>query len=65
MTEEQLHLVETFMSYVSNRLPYASQEDDSLNDKYKHFAKNGQQRAEALVKSSVTSSNPYIQYSYW
>lgn len=47
------------MSYVSNRLPYASQEDDSLNDKYKHFAKNGQQRAEALVKSSVTSSNPY------
>jgi len=47
------------MNYVSNRLPYASQEDDSLNDKYKHFAKNGQQRAEALVKSSVTSSNPY------
>ena len=47
------------MSYVSNRLPYASQDDDSLNDKYKHFAKNGQQRAEALVKSSVTSSNPY------
>ena len=47
------------MSYVSNRLPYASQEDDSLNDKYKYFAKNGQQRAEALVKSSVTSSNPY------
>ena len=47
------------MNYVSNRLPYASQEDESLNDKYKHFAKNGQQRAEALVKSSVTSSNPY------
>ena len=47
------------MSYVANKLPYASQEDDSLNDKYKHFAKNGQQRAEALVKSSVTSSNPY------
>ena len=47
------------MSYISNRLPYASQEDDSLNDKYKYFAKNGQQRAEALVKSSVTSSNPY------
>jgi len=47
------------MSYVSNRLPYASQEDDALNDKYKYFAKNGQQRAEALVKSSVTSANPY------
>ena len=30
-----------------------------LTIKYKYFAKNGQQRAEALVKSSVTSSNPY------
>ena len=47
------------MTYISNRLPYASQEDDALNDKYKYFAKNGTQRAEALVRSSVTSSNPY------
>ena len=38
--------------YISNRLPYSNQEDE-LNTKYKHFAKNGQQRAEALVKSSV------------
>ncbi len=44
--------------YISNRLPYSNQEDE-LNTKYKHFAKNGQQRAEALVKSSVSSSNPY------
>jgi len=47
------------VSYISNRLPYASQQDDSLNTKYKYFSKNGTQRAEALAKASVTSSNPY------
>ena len=49
----------SLVNYIQNRLPYASTEDDTLNSKYKHFAKNGQQRAEALVKSSVSSSNPY------
>ena len=47
------------VSYISNRLPYASQQDDQLNAKYKYFAKHGTQRAEALAKASVTSSNPY------
>ena len=47
------------VSYISNRLPYATQAEDELNPKYKHFAKNGTQRAEALAKTSVTSSNPY------
>ena len=47
------------VSYISNRLPYASQQDDELNPKYKHFAKSGTQRAEALARTSVTSSNPY------
>ena len=47
------------VSYISNRLPYASQQDDELNPKYKHFAKSGTQRAEALAQTSVTSSNPY------
>ena len=47
------------VSYISNRLPYASQQDDSLNTKYKYFSKHGTQRAEALAKASVTSSNPY------
>ena len=47
------------VQYIQNRLPYAQNEDDALNNKYKYFAKNGTQRAEALVKSSVTSSNPY------
>ena len=47
------------VSYISNRLPYASQQDDELNTKYKYFAKHGTQRAEALAKASVTSSNPY------
>ena len=47
------------VSYISNRLPYASQQDDQLNTKYKYFAKHGTQRAEALAKASVTSSNPY------
>ena len=47
------------VQYIQNRLPYAQTEDDALNNKYKYFAKNGTQRAEALVKSSVTSSNPY------
>ena len=47
------------VQYIQNRMPYAQNEDDALNNKYKYFAKNGTQRAEALVKSSVTSSNPY------
>jgi hypothetical protein len=47
------------VQYIQNRLPYAQTEDDALNSKYKYFAKNGTQRAEALVKSSVSSSNPY------
>jgi hypothetical protein len=47
------------VSYISNRLPYASQQDDELNPKYKYFAKSGTQRAEALAQTSVTSSNPY------
>ncbi|MDB4396051.1 portal protein [bacterium] len=47
------------VSYISNRLPYTNQQDDQLNTKYKYFAKNGTQRAEALAKASVTSSNPY------
>jgi len=47
------------VSYISNRLPYASQQDDSQNTKYKYFSKHGTQRAEALAKASVTSSNPY------
>jgi hypothetical protein len=47
------------VSYISNRLPYASQQEDELNPKYKYFAKNGTQRAEALAQTSVTSSNPY------
>ena len=28
------------VSYISNRLPYASQQDDELNPKYKYFAKS-------------------------
>ena len=40
------------VQYIQNRLPYAQNEDDALNNKYKYFAKNGTQRAEALVKSS-------------
>ncbi|MDB4430230.1 portal protein [bacterium] len=47
------------MSYISNRLPYSSQQDDQLNTKYKYFEKHGTQRAEALASASVTSSNPY------
>ena len=48
------------VQYIQNRLPYSSQDgDDALNDKYKYFAKNGTQRAEALAKTSVSSSNPY------
>ena len=29
------------VQYIQNRLPYSSQDDDALNDKYKYFAKNG------------------------
>ena len=49
------------VQYIQNRLPYTynSNEDDNLNPKYKFFAKAGMRRAEALAKSSVSSSNPY------
>ena len=48
------------MQYIQNRLPYANNvEDQSLNPKYKFFAKAGMRRAEALARSSVSSSNPY------
>ncbi len=47
--------------YIQNRLPYTSviDGDDSLNPKYKYFRKTGTRRAEALAKTSISSSNPY------
>lgn len=47
--------------YIQNRLPYSSvaNGDDSLNPKYKYFRKTGTRRAEALAKTSISSSNPY------
>lgn len=47
--------------YIQNRLPYSSviDNDDSLNPKYKYFRKTGTRRAEALAKTSISSSNPY------
>ena len=47
--------------YIQNRLPYSSvaNGEDSLNPKYKFFRKAGVRRAEALTKTSVSSSNPY------
>ena len=50
------------IQYIQNRLPYATDgrgENDSLNPKYKFFKKAGMRRAEALAKSSVSSSNPF------
>ena len=46
--------------YIQNRLPYSSvaNGDDSLNPKYKYFRKTGTRRAEALAKTSISSSNP-------
>lgn len=47
--------------YIQNRLPYSSVVDgeDNLNPKYKHFKKAGTRRAEALTKTSISSSNSY------
>lgn len=49
------------MSYIQNRLPYTniSYSNDSLNPKYKHFAKTGLRRSEALAKNSISSSNAF------
>lgn len=49
------------MSYIQNRLPYASvtYDNDSINPKYKYFAKTGIRRAEALARNSISSSNEY------
>ena len=51
----------SLVQYIQNRLPYtnAVQDDDSLNPKYKYFNKTGGRRAEALAKTSVSSSNSY------
>ena len=50
----------SLVQYIQKRLPYAgATEDDSLNPKYKIFKQTGMRRADALVKSSVSSSNPY------
>ena len=47
--------------YIQNRLPYSSitNGEDSLNPKYKYFRKTGTRRAEALTKTSISSSNSY------
>ena len=47
--------------YIQNRLPYSSVVDgeDNLNPKYKHFKNAGTRRAEALTKTSISSSNSY------
>ena len=50
----------SLVQYIQNRLPYATGgEDDSLNPKYKIFRNTGMRRADALAKTSVSSSNPY------
>ena len=51
----------SLVQYIQNRLPYTNtvQDDDSLNPKYKYFNKTGGRRAEALAKTSVSSSNSY------
>jgi len=50
----------SLVQYIQNRLPYAGDvEDQTLNPKYKFFAKAGMRRAEALARASVSSSNPY------
>jgi hypothetical protein len=47
--------------YIQNRLPYSSitNGEDSLNPKYKYFRKTGTRRAEALTKTSISSSNSF------
>jgi hypothetical protein len=49
------------MSYIQNRLPYTSisYSNDTLNPKYKYFAKTGLRRSEALAKNSISSSNAF------
>ena len=49
------------VNYIQNRLPYTSieHENDSINPKYKFFAKTGIRRAESLAKHSISSSNEY------
>ena len=47
----------SLVNYIQNRLPYASTENDSLNPKYKIFRNTGMRRADALAKTSVSSSN--------
>tara|TARA_R110002050_G_scaffold60544_1_gene134260 strand:+ start:5676 stop:7469 length:1794 start_codon:yes stop_codon:yes gene_type:complete len=52
----------SLVQYIQNRLPYTSTvdgENDSLNPKYKYFHKTGTRRAEALARTSVSSSNSY------
>lgn len=48
-------------NYIQNKLPYSNitQENDDLNPKYKYFKRLGMNRAEALVKNSISSSNAY------
>ena len=48
-------------NYIQGRLPYSNvaPENDNLNPKYKYFKKLGMNRAEALVKNSISSSNDY------
>lgn len=51
----------SLVQYIQNRLPYTDtvNSDDQLNPKYKFFNKTGGRRAEALAKTSVSSSNSY------
>ncbi len=51
----------SLVQYIQNRLPYTDtvSSDDQLNPKYKFFNKTGTRRAEALAKTSVSSSNSY------
>jgi len=48
-------------NYIQSRMPYANAVNapDALNPKYKYFHNIGMRRAEALTKSSISSSNPY------
>jgi hypothetical protein len=51
----------SLVSYIQNRLPYTSvtYDNDQINPKYKHFAKAGVRRAEALAKNSISLSNDF------
>ena len=49
----------SLVNYIQNRLPYASTESDNLNPKYKIFRNTGLRRADALAKTSISSSNAY------